>query len=273
MKNKILILSCLISLLSFTSYAQGDLKSLVIKADSAYASKDYGEAVRLYSSIAEQEGTSVALLYNLGNSYFQEGDYGNAMVCYQRARRLDPSNKEVNANIKYLSSRVEDANKAEQKGRRLKVGADEPSFFQTVHKSVASDTSTDTWAVWGAVSFILFTACLALYIFTRNVALRKTGFFGGIVLLSASILFVVFSFMSARAFHSESEGVLTGFKTVLQTEPGKESGSGKNPVLTKGTIVRILSEEVDAEGNVTFYKVRLNSDYIGWVAASELTVI
>ncbi|MDE5880189.1 MAG: SH3 domain-containing protein, partial [Muribaculaceae bacterium] len=53
----------------------------------------------------------------------------------------------------------------------------------------------------------------------------------------------------------------------------KENESGKDGVLTKGTEVRIVSEETDAEGNVTWYKVRLNSDYIGWVAADDLELL
>lgn len=83
-------------------------------------------------------------------------------------------------------------------------------------------------------------------------------------MLGVSIVLLLFAFMGARAYHNESEGVLMAFKTTLQTEPGKESEQGKGQVLTKGTVVQVLSEEVDAEGNVTWYKVRLNSDYIGW---------
>lgn len=71
------------------------------------------------------------------------------MLYWQRAHRLNPDIPELNANINYLQSRVEDANKAEQKGKRYKVTSDEPSFFQSVHKVLAQDTSSDRWAVWG----------------------------------------------------------------------------------------------------------------------------
>ncbi|MDE5712865.1 MAG: tetratricopeptide repeat protein [Muribaculaceae bacterium] len=270
MKNKILVLFAIF--VSFCTFMTG-AQNPVAEADSAYNAKEYGRAIELYKTVVEEQGTSVALLYNLGNAYFQDGDYGNAMVCYQRAHRLDPSNAEVNANLRYLSGRVEDANKAEQKGKRFKTGKDEMSFFQSVHESVAENVSSDVWAVWAAVGFILFVGCVALYIFTRGVALRKIGFFGGMVLLVLSLVFLMFSFMGARAFHSENEGVLTAFKTVLLTEPGKEADLEKGQVLTKGTVVQILSEEVDAEGNVTWYKIRLNSDYIGWVASSDIVII
>lgn len=270
MKTKVYFL---LAILSLFNVVNAFAESVIADADSAYNAKEYSRAIQLYKSVEEEQGTSVALLYNLGNSYFQEGDYGNAMVCYKRAHRLDPSNDVVNANLRYLTGRVDDANKAEQKGKRYKTGSDEPSFFQSIHKSVAEDTSSNVWAVWAAVSFVLFVACVALYIFTRIVMLRKIGFFGGMILFAVSVMFLIFSFMGSRAFHSESEGVLIPFKTVLLTEPGKEANLEKGQVLTKGTVVQILSEEVDAEGNVTWYKVRLNSDYIGWVSASDLEII
>lgn len=243
------------------------------EADSAYAAKEYRRAILLYDSIATYDGVSSDLLYNLGNAYFQEGDYGNAMLCYRRAHRLNPSDEDIRANLNYLSSRVEDANKAEQKGKRYKVGEDEPSFFQSVYKAVACNVSSNLWAGWAAVFFILFIGCVALYIFTSMVLLRKIGFFGGMVLLGASVVFLIFAFMGANAYNSEEEGVLMPFKTVLQTEPGNSPDNEKGLILTKGTVVRIVSEEVDAEGNVTWYKVRLNSDYIGWVAVTDLQII
>lgn len=248
-------------------------ESPMAAADSAYAAKDYARAVMEYQALEETEGTSVALLYNLGNAYFQEGDFGHAMLCWQRARRLDPSNSEVNANIRYLTGRVEDSNKAELKGRRMKVTPDEKSFFGNIHASVAENVSSDTWAVWGAVFFILFIGGTALYIFSRSVAARKTGFFGGIVSLLLAVVFVAFAAMGARVMNAHDTGVVTGFKVMLRTEPGDAGNPEKAGILTKGTVVQILSEEVDAEGNVTWYKVRLNSDYIGWIPVSDMEIV
>ncbi len=263
-------------------------KSVVAEADSAYANKEYSKAIELYEQVAADKGISAPLLFNIGNSYFQTGDYGNAMLYWQRARRLDPSSKEINSNISYLRSRVEDANKAEQRGRRLKVAPDENSFFQSVYVSIAKNTSSDTWAFWGGLTFLIFVAGAALYIFSRNVAVKKGGFFGGLVSLLLSIGFIICAVYAARAMDSEDEGVVTAFKIPLLTEPGSaspitvEDGASQKssvkaptnaPVLTKGTEVRIVSEEMDIEGHVTWYKVRLNSDYIGWIPAEALSII
>lgn len=270
MKSNINFLFLLLAMLMPVSAFANDG---IAAADSAYAAKEYDKAITLYRSVMDEQGYSAPLLFNLGNAYYQISDYGRAMVCYLHARRLDPRNAEINSNINYLRSRVEDANKAEQKGKRLRVTVDDPSFFQSVHSALAKDVSSNVWAVWGAVCFILFIGCAAIYIFTRGVMFRKIGFFGGMILLLLSIMFVMFAFMGARAFNSRGDGVVTAFKTTLLTEPGKDSEGDKGGVLTKGTEVKIVSEETDAEGNVTWYKVRLNSDYIGWLQADQIEIV
>lgn len=277
MKNKLRsshILSALLLIVSLLPPAVAQASGVALAdADSAYNAKEYARAAQLYSVVADSVGVSAPLLFNMGNAYYQEGDYGKAMLCYLRAKRLNPKLSELNANLRYLRSRIEDSNKAEQKGKRVKVTVDEPSFFQNVHTAIAIESSSNTWAIWGAVCFILFIGGTALYIFSRSVPARKVGFFGGMITLFCAFIFVIFAISGARAMTSKETGVVTAFKVTLQTEPGKEKESGRQGVLTKGTEVRIVSEETDAEGNVTWYKVRLNSDYIGWVSAEDLELV
>lgn len=268
MQNKILTLF----LLCLSLCCKANL-SMVAEADSAYLHENYKEAIELYGMTIEQHGVSAPLLYNLGNAYYQDGDIAQAVLCYERARKLDPSNAEVNANLKYLRNKVEDSNKSEQKGKRLKVTEDESTFFQSLNTSISENTASNTWAGWAAACFILFAGCAALYIFTRNVMLRKTGFFGGIILLGLSVIFVVFAYMGAARYFSEEYGIVMSYKSPLLSEPDNKVSAEKSEIITRGTKVRIISEEVDAEGKVTWYKVRLNSDYIGWIPSEDLAVI
>lgn len=246
----------------------------VSEADSAYYAGEYRKAAIIYNEVAEEHGVSASLLYNMGNAYLQDGDYGNAMLCYQRGKKLDPSNKNINGNLKYLTSKIEDANKAEQKGKRKKVVEDTPNLFQTLHTGISQERSSNSWAGWAAACFLLFSGCVCLYLFSTNVLLRKTGFFGGFILLGLSMIFLVFAYMGAAEAENHEYGVIITYKAALQTEPKVTVDKEKNEgILTKGTKIRIISEETDAEGNVNWYKVRLNSDYIGWLEAKEVAII
>ena len=251
-----------------------DASPSISSADSAYNAGNYTEAINIYREVLEDSGVSASLLYNLGNAYLQNDDYGNAMLCYQKAKKLEPSNKLINGNLKYLSGKIEDANKAEQKGKRKKVEEDTPNFFQNIHSSIAQNTASNTWATWAAAFFLLFSGCVCLYLFNSNVLMRKTGFFGGFILLGLSIICLVCAYMGAAESENHDYGVIIAFKTALQTEPGRNTDNSKNEgVLTRGTKIRIISEETDADGTVNWYKVRLNSDYIGWVESKDIAII
>lgn len=273
--KKTIILKIKIFVVAFfaTTFASASASVLTAEADSAYVNGDYAKASELYQKVIEENGTSAELLYNLGNAAYKDGDFGTAMVSWLRARRLEPSNAQVNTNIDFLKNKVEDANKAEQRGKRMKVTEDESSFFHSIWTWVAQDTASNVWAVWGAVCFLLFVGCVAMYIFSRMVLVRKAGFFGGMALGALNLIFVIFAEMAADASKSTESGVVMLFKTALATEPDKPGDAQKNPVLTRGTVVTIVAEETDAEGNVTWYKVRLNSDYIGWLPASSIEIV
>lgn len=240
-------------------------------AAAAYRDGRYAEAARIYEQVVAEKGTSAQLLCNLGNAYVKAGDYGHAMLAYSRARKIDPSDSEVRDNIRYVQSKVADNNAAELKGKKLSVEADDASFLSAVGNSFTQGVSSDVWAVWSAILFVLFIGCLATYLFTRTVILRKIGFFGGIVTVALSIIFLLLSFASASAANSRDRGVVLGYKVPLRTEPELSSKASPYP-LTRGTVMSVLdSVSGDAERG-KWYKVRLNSDYVGWISATDFEI-
>ncbi len=241
-------------------------------ATKLYESGDYSQAAEAYKSIADVDGASPALYYNLANSYAQSGDLGNAILYYSRANRLDPSNKEIKNNLNYFISKVEDSNRAELRGKKISVSPDHETFFKAAHRVIAEEVKSNTWAILAAVSFILFLAGVAVYLFCSNVLLRKTGFFGGIALFFASIILVVFASMSASYFNSHDEAVLMAYKTPLLIEPSSDSKPATNQ-LCQGTRFEIIAEETNVEGIPTWYKVRVNADIEGWLRAADLAII
>ncbi len=126
----------------------------------------------------------------------------------------------VRNNRAYILSKIEDGNKANAKGKNISVKLQMNRHSSSrVKRYVTYSHTSDTWAVWGAVSFVLLCGCIALYIFRTEVLLRKIGFFGGLSLLVLCVVFMTFSFASAKACQSHDRGVITGFKVVLLTEP------------------------------------------------------
>lgn len=255
-----------ILLLMVCAFGPGARAQSVAEADSAYSQGKYAEAVDIYEKIIEEKGVSAALLYNLGNARAKGGDYGKAMVAYLRALRLDPSDGMVKANIRYIESKVLEANKNELRGRKFALEPDHDSFAKTMKNFIVRDHSSNMWAAWAAGCFVAFVILLVIYIFSRVVLLRKIGFFAAGIMLGLSLIALVFAFMSAT--YRSDEGVITSAKVQLRTEANNTSKEVAVS-LTRGTCMRILDYFPAGTGKPEWYKVKLNSDFIGWIPASD----
>lgn len=240
------------------------------QAAELYSNGDYQAAADGYRKIIETEGTNAALLYNLGNTYVKLGQPGNAMVCYQEALALDPTNAAIINNIRYLSEKVEDSNRALLKGEKLDVAPEAPAFMQSVQIRISEAAPVNTYGVIALGAFILMLAGIALYIFAGGVRLRKAGFFGAIICMVLTILFNVFAFTARRRWSNRNEGVITAYEAQIYPEPSTQA-KVKLPKLKEGTVLEV--QPADNERVKGWVKVRLNPDYNGWMQAEDLHML
>lgn len=242
------------------------------EAAKAYDAGEYIKSASIYEEIAKQIGVSPELYANMGNAYAKAGDYGHAFLCYERGLYLNPSDKEMRNNRAYILSKIEDGNKANAKGKKISVTPDSPSFFSKVGEYVKHSHTSNTWAIWGGICFVLLCGCVAIYFFCQEVLARKIGFFGGFGLAFLTILFLWFSFASAKACMSHNQGVIMGYKVTLLTEPFSTAKQSSIP-LERGTKLDVIDIEKGKDEKPEWYKVRLNSDIIGWIPSTEFEVI
>src|SRR6266511_4693608 len=69
------------------AYAQPD--SDFTKANQEYAQGHFKEAISGYEALVRSGQWSANLFYDLGNAYFRTGDFGRAILNYERALALD----------------------------------------------------------------------------------------------------------------------------------------------------------------------------------------
>ncbi len=75
------------------------LDSKLQQANLAYSKQQYQEAAASYEELIDQYGYSANILFNLANSYAQQGRIGKAMVNYQRAHRISPNDPDITRNM------------------------------------------------------------------------------------------------------------------------------------------------------------------------------
>src|SRR5438552_16860049 len=77
-------------------FAQSDAE--FAKANQDYAAGHFKEAIDEYESLVRSGQWSANLFYDLGNAYFRAGDFGRAILNYERALALEPRHPETQAN-------------------------------------------------------------------------------------------------------------------------------------------------------------------------------
>ena len=235
--------------------------SLTQEADSAYMNDDFIKAAKLYEEIAANEGTSSNLFYNLGNAYYRQGKLGLAILNYERALRLDPSNKDARTNLAFVNSKITDE------------PGDRGMFISNTVNGFACKTPANTWSLIAIGSFVLLLGAIALYVFSSNVRLRKTGFFGGILLLGACILANIMASIATRYSTSHNEAIIIEPSTLLSTSPRTPKDRSEEAMLLhEGTKLEILDSVPTRIGSVTtrWYDVKVDNNNRAWVRASAV---
>lgn len=250
-----------IALLLLTVAGVASAVNLTQEADSAYMNDDFVTAAALYNEIAATEGTSTNLYYNLGNCYFRMGQLGRAVLNYERALRLDPSNTDARDNLKFVNTKITDE------------PGDKGMFISNTINGIACRVPANVWAGFAIGSFILLLGSIAIYVFTSDIRLRKIGFFGGLLLIAVCVIANILAAKSTRYSTSSSEAVIIVPSTMLSTSPrAPKDRSEEAMLLHEGTVVTILdslSTRIDST-TVKWYDVQVDNHNRAWISGSAI---
>ena len=247
----------LFSLLSFLlispCFGNGN-EMLMRHADSAYQHENYTEAIALYEQIAADGNEGGTLFYNLGNAYYKSGDNAKALLWYERALKLDPSDEDIQHNIAFVNHKIID-----------KIDPVPETLFAQWWQKVTNLMNERQWAILSIIgSFLLFLS-IAAYLFARSGGLRTTGF----VIFWISIIIIVFSVIFANRQKEKAtqhmEAIVMDLVVDAKNAP---NASGKNLfVIHEGLKVQITNE---MNGWV---EIRLPNGEKGWIAQNSIEKI
>lgn len=234
------------------------------QADSAYTADNFQEAAAAYQHVIKEEGTSAEILYNLGNCYYRMGKLGKAILSYERALRLDPTFDDARNNLEFINSKI--ADRAGERG----------TFMGNALDSVANSAKSNTWS-WLAFAFFVITLTgVVAYIFSSQVAVRKTGFFGGIVAFIACLCFIFLAFRSASIAMADDVAIVTAPSTILSTSPREPKDRDQEAMLLhEGTRVQILDSVRSTSDSIStlWYDVQVDNAHRAWINAAAVEKI
>lgn len=230
-------------------------------AHQAYKQELYNEALKLYLQEAEKTGVSSALYCNIGDTYYRLKDNVHAVLYYERALLLDPSNSDARFNLEFVRGKMQLPDDAGD------------SWFSNWIDQIVSRLSSNTWAVIAIITFLLFLAGVAAYLFLDSVTMRKIGFFGGAVMIVASILANLAAF---HVYHKATGGngaIVMPESVTLSTAPREPRDKEEEAFqLQQGTRVEIVDSIADkTQGK--WLQVSTAGGHKAWINAKDVEVI
>jgi tetratricopeptide (TPR) repeat protein len=175
------------------------------KAIIAYNNGQYEQAIEGFETLAS-EGLSSSLLYNLANSYAQNGQTGLAILNYERAARLAPGDSDIHGNLELL--------------RKEKTLFQEE---QTTSQRFIHLFGLDRWTMLVYLGFIVFAGSVLLPVTPKlKTSTRR-------LLAAASLLLTVISAFGVagqyRHFHDAVVVVADARLRISPFESAASSGS------------------------------------------------
>ena len=231
--------------------AQGVTKA---EADSAYVHGEYQQAIKDYESLLKQ-GASADLYYNLGNAYYRTENITRAILNYERALLLAPSDRDIRFNLQMARSKTID-----------KITPEQEMFFVTWYRSLVNLASVDGWARTALVSLALAIVLALLYLFSERIWLRKVGFFGGMALIVLFLLSNLFAHQQKELLIHRKGAIVTASAVTVKSTPARQGTDLF--ILHEGTKVTITDSSMKE-----WKGIRLADGKEGWIETKQIELI
>jgi tetratricopeptide (TPR) repeat protein len=228
--------------LCFGKTATAQEPNAFTRANQEFAAGHFREAADLYEGLVSRGETSAALFYNVGNAWYRSGDFGQAILSYERALLLEPHHPEAEANLRLVRD----------KARALELR-------QTwIDRAIGRGTSAQ-YSIAAAASFwIAVFAIAGWFVARRRSAARVT-------VLTLSILALAAFAYAIYLLETGANG--RGFAIVIakSTEARVATADNAGTVLTlpPGSEIKILSTRGD------WSYAALPNNLRGWIPAKN----
>ncbi len=243
----------LLLLLSFSGAIASDLSQATDwfrKGNEAYEKGSFEEASSDYQKAEDLGVANARLYYNHGNALFRQHQLGLSILNYERARKLDPLDEDIQFNLRFAQSQVAD-----------KIPEPEPNLLTKLLWNVHASYSVRAglWIAFGlfALAFAAVAAALFLTSFLRWLSI--------LIAVVASLTLAAFSPSLIYKIHQQET---MQYGIVLQPAVEMFSGPGENyQVLAKvheGSRFEIVEQRGD------WLSVKLANGKGGFVRTNQL---
>ena len=223
-------------------------------AAKAYEKGDYLQAIKDYEALIKEDATA-DLYYNLGNAYYRNNSITQAVIAYERALKLAPSDADIRFNLQLAQSKTID-----------NLGNESEMFFVSWFKNLVYFISCDAWAAISLGALFFALAFALLYFVSTNVGVRKLGFFSA---LFFGLIFIASTYFAAAQKGSQQNhngAVIVSSIVAIKSTP---DAKGENVMmLHEGRRVEITDRSIDG-----WRGIKTPNGKTGWIAVKAIEEI
>jgi tetratricopeptide (TPR) repeat protein len=250
MINKRLFFTVLFSTLLFVIVCSvvvaSQAEDTLQKANTYYREGEYDKAIEEYKILVDEGYIGTSLFYNLGNANYRIGKIGYAILYYEKALALSPSDEDVKHNLDFAHLSTVD---------RIQPL---PRFFLfDWWETLLGIFSDNGWAYVVFVFYLLVILLAGAYSYSKTVEQQKIFFFSaisGVFLLAFSISLLVIKINREATLKS---GVIVEQVVTVKFSPDPQSTDAF--IIHEGLKVN-LEDQLD-----NWVKIRLADGKIGWI--------
>lgn len=225
--------------------------ALQLKAEKAYADKNYKDAITCYEDLLTQGFSSYKLYYNLGNAYYKNNQLGKAIYNYELANKLQPNNEDVKTNLRIANEKTVDD-----------IQSKENFFLGALKSGLVNFFTTTNWAWLSIASLIVCLVLAFLFFVTNNMILKRLGFFISLISLIVFISSMALGYTSLHNKQQTKFAVIIVRESKIHEEPNTTSSSKFS--LHEGTKIKVL------ETNTEWTNIKLENGNEGWIKTTEV---
>lgn len=238
---------------NFSVFSQNPL-DIIREANEAYSRSEYSHAIELYEQVLAMDLAAPELYYNLGNAYFKNNRIGRAVLNYERANRLNPSNDNIIHNLNVARSRLVD--RVEQRPLL---------FYERWWRNAYMMQSASGWGITAVIFLFFFFSVTSVYLFSRTRGVKKTAFYTGLLLLLITGLSFIFAQKQYNRLMAENEAIIMSPRVSAKSSPSQQSPDLF--LVHEGTRVIIRNSLGE------WVEIGLTDGNVGWVKKETLEVI
>ena len=217
--------------------------TLFEQANREYKNENYSQAINLYNNIITNNMESSEIYYNLGNCYYKQKEWANAIWNYEKSLQLK-KNKKTLQNLELTQLRIID-----------KIELIPELFYTRWWKNTVDLFTTKTWQIF--LLAIIWIICI-LEIINKLISYKRKN-----LIIFLSIITIILSFINYSSYtrnHTNKKAIIFASTVTVKSAPTTNS---KNLFsLHSGTKISIIDNVED------WINIQISDGKSGWIKKS-----